>query len=88
MRVSPTHKQREALYKVLCRQFKEENPECQVKAIGCQFHTHDVHHMNGRGLMNGHDYMNDVSTFLPVCRSCHVKIETNPRWAKDNGYTK
>jgi hypothetical protein len=43
----------------------------------------DLHHMKGRiG-----ELLVDVTCFLAVCRPCHQKIEDNPAWAKENGYS-
>lgn len=49
---------------------------------GCCYTSVDVHHKRGRG-----KYLLDESTWLPVCRGCHNKIETHPNWAKENGYS-
>ena len=31
--------------------------------------------------------MNDTSTWLPVSDKGHKKIENNPKWAKEQGFT-
>ena len=54
---------------------------CQVK--GCKGLATEVHHKKGRiGKL-----LTDIRYFLGVCRECHNKIELNPTWAKENGYS-
>jgi hypothetical protein len=56
-------------------------PICQVE--GCKRFATDIHHRKGRlGAL-----LCDVTHFLAVCRGCHQKIEINPTWAKENGYS-
>lgn len=57
----------------------ESNRICSV----CKGEATDIHHMKGKiGLL-----LNDTRFFLSVCRQCHDKIESNPNWAKENGYS-
>lgn len=43
----------------------------------------DCHHQKGKiGAM-----LTNVAFFLSVCRECHYKIEHNPTWAKENGFS-
>jgi len=54
---------------------------CQVK--GCKGLATEVHHKKGRiGKL-----LTDIRYFLGVCRECHNKIELEPNWAKENGYS-
>jgi hypothetical protein len=54
---------------------------CQVK--GCKGLATEVHHKKGRiGKL-----LTDTNYFLGVCRECHNKIELEPKWAKENGYS-
>jgi hypothetical protein len=67
-------------YLKLRQLFLTANPKCQVcrekKAV-------DVHHKRGRiGQL-----LTDIKHFLAVCRGCHTRIETNPLWAKEQGYS-
>jgi len=55
---------------------------CQAKTHVCTLKSTDVHHMKGRG-----KYLNDTSTWLSVCRTCHEWIENNPKDAKELGYS-
>lgn len=63
--------------------FLAENKECFAKYNGCYGEATDVHHSRGRG-----KYLNDTSTWLPLCRSCHIYIETHPKEAKERGFSK
>ena len=61
--------------------FLESSIYCQVK--GCKELATEVHHKKGRiGKL-----LTDISYFLGVCRECHSKIELEPLWAKENGYS-
>jgi hypothetical protein len=53
---------------------------CQGKLDSCKGIATDVHHKAGRG-----ENHLKVSTWLPVCRSCHRWIEENPNEAKELG---
>jgi len=58
------------------------NPLCEVKF--CDNLATEIHHKKGRiGKL-----LTDTSNFLAVCRQCHQKIELNPIWAKEQGYSK
>lgn len=41
----------------------------------------DIHHKARRG-----KNLNNTETWMPVCRPCHTKIESNGKWARENGY--
>lgn len=69
-KVSDKHKEQLAVYSKLARQFKLDNPECKAKLNNCTFATDDVHHMAKRG-----KNLNNIETWLAVCRSCHMTIE-------------
>lgn len=66
-------------YSTLRKQFLELNPNCRV----CGIEATDIHHKKGR---TGH-LLTDIRFFLPVCRRCHQRIELNPSWAKEKGYS-
>jgi len=68
-------------YKVIRDRFLCEHFSCAV----CGEVTLDlcVHHMRGRiGSL-----LTDERYFLPVCPDCHLRIELNPIWAKEHGYS-
>ncbi len=79
-KVSDKKKLNDALYFVLRAKFLKDNPKCFVypwlESIEC-------HHKRGK---IGKNYL-DVSTFLAVSREAHRKIEDNPEWAKEMGYS-
>ncbi len=41
----------------------------------------DVHHKDKRG-----KNLNEVDTWLSVCRTCHDKIHREPSWAREKGF--
>jgi hypothetical protein len=81
-KVSTRQQQRLSVYNIAAKLFKKNNPVCKarIKCIGSP--TTDVHHKKGRG-----EYLLDQSTWLPVCRACHIFIETSPEQAKALGFS-
>lgn len=66
-------------YKKIAIEILSENPICPVTGeVATQ-----IHHMAGRigELLTDRRYM------LPVSAKGHVKIELNPQWAKEKGYS-
>jgi len=71
-------------YLKLRKIFLENNSTCFVKSEWCTFTAQHVHHKAGRvGKL-----LTDINNFLAVCDNCHRKIEMNPLWAKEKGYSK
>ena len=69
-------------YRKIAKKFIALNPKCQVK--GCNSVSECVHHMRGRiG-----DLLTDTRHFLAVCMDHHRQIESNPEWARKEGYSK
>jgi len=58
-------------------------PHCQVASTDCAHVATQVHHRAGRGK----DHMLDTTTWLSICHSCHEKVELNPEWAYEKGYS-
>lgn len=80
-RLSKKRVKQERSYSVLRKQFLESNPECQARLKMCRGEATDVHHMAGRvGEM-----LLDTDSWLPVCRPCHLFIESHPEQAKQLG---
>tara|TARA_R110002020_G_scaffold107192_2_gene249109 strand:- start:10982 stop:11254 length:273 start_codon:yes stop_codon:yes gene_type:complete len=71
-----------ASYAKLRRKYLMDHPVCHAKIHQCSLHATDVHHKQGRGL-----HHLDVSTWLPVCRNCHMWIEEHPSEAIELGYS-
>lgn len=78
-RVGDKQSARNRLYAKLRKQYLEENRYCEV----CGGMATDVHHKKGRLGWR----LIAIGHFLPVCRTCHDKIEQKPKWAKENGYS-
>jgi hypothetical protein len=80
-KVSDKRKSENKEYTKLRKLFLTEYTICQVK--GCKELPTEVHHKKGRiGKL-----LTDTRYFLGVCRECHNKIELEPLWAKENGYS-
>ena len=66
------------VYRDLREVFLKKNPICPVtKQKATQ-----IHHKKGRG-----KFLNVVEFWLAVSAEGHEKIEANPKWAKEMGYT-
>ncbi len=72
----------EMAYRTLRKAFLDHNPVCKASLVKCTVNATDVHHMKGRG-----KYHLDTTTWLPVCRSCHMFIEENPDVAYEFGFS-
>ncbi len=80
-KVSEKRKVQNQEYFKLVEQFKKDNPECKAKINEyCTKATDDPHHSKGRG-----KFLLDVSSWIPVCRSCHNFIEQHPSEAQKRG---
>ena len=83
-RVSKKHAAALAKYYELRRAFLSEQTLCEgfkVGLAGCEGDAVEVHHQKGRGI-----HLNDVSTFLAVCRPCHEFIHQHPSQARARGW--
>jgi hypothetical protein len=80
-KISDKRKKENSEYLNIRAKYLKENPYCQV--YGCNRKSSDIHHKKGRE----NSLLNDLTYFLGVCRCCHSKIELNPIWAKENGYS-
>jgi hypothetical protein len=72
------------LYTVLRNKFFQDdnNKSCKARLQGCTILATDVHHTKGRG-----ENLNDVSTWIPLCRTCHTYIELHPVEAKNLNFS-
>lgn len=77
-KVSTKMKNRLSIYYKLREEYLKNNPICEVCKVK---KSTEIHHKRGR---NGPNLFLD---FLAVDRDCHIKIETEPEWAKQNNYT-
>jgi hypothetical protein len=68
-------------YAELRRWFLTTNPICEVFR---DRPSTDVHHMKGRATI---ELLLDTNYWLAVSREAHQKIELNPDWAKEMGYS-
>ena len=66
-------------YKKIRIQYLRNNPLCEV----CGGLATTIHHKKGRiG-----ELLTNTKYFLPACMRCHDKIEINPEWAREKGYS-
>tara|TARA_R110002012_G_scaffold316651_1_gene531854 strand:- start:254 stop:523 length:270 start_codon:yes stop_codon:yes gene_type:complete len=70
------------MYTKLRIEYLSNNGICHAKIHRCTLHATDIHHKKGRG-----EYHLDTSTWLPVCRNCHMWIEENPSDAYELGFS-
>lgn len=78
-KVSDKQSKINSAYTVLRKEFLRIRSHCGV----CGGEATQVHHIIGRGIRTL-----DTSEWLPVCYPCHERIEHEPNWAKENGYSK
>ena len=78
-------------YSRIASKFRFYNPFCQVNP---KHRTESVHHKMGReGYADQWARDNDIPLvideryFLACCIACHNKIEENPEWAYEKGYS-
>lgn len=77
---------REALnleYARLNSDFKRDHPTCEARVNQyCTFYSTEVHHKKGRN-----EYFLDTTTWLSVCRTCHIFITDHPKEAIERGWS-
>lgn len=67
----------EAKYNRRVKAWKKEPGNTVCAVPGCGKPTEDCHHSKLRGI-----YLNDESTWIPMCRPHHDAIKLNSEWAK------
>ena len=77
-RISKKQQERLRIYGPLRKQYLQEHPVCELPE--CNAASTDIHHTK----KPRSTYMNDVDTWLAVCRICHSRIENNKAWAREN----
>lgn len=78
-KVSLKQQRRLRRYEILRKTYLKQHKVCQVCK---ESPSVEIHHMEGR------DGENLFNSFLAVCRTCHLRIENEPLWAKENNYSK
>lgn len=78
---SKKRKSEDKVYLKKKKEYLTAHIRCEVK--GCNHVSEDLHHRRGRvgKLLYNEKY------FLAVCRDHHRKIEMEPSWAIENGYS-
>ena len=77
-RISDKHRKELKQYSQVRRDYMMTHMFCEV----CSLPATDIHHKERRG-----KNLCNPDTFMSVCRTCHMKIESNGKWARENGYT-
>jgi len=67
-------------YSKLRKTYLDEHPMCEANICNCTLKSTDIHHKKGRG-----KYHLDISTWLSVCRNCHIWITNNKKEAVELG---
>lgn len=78
-RVSAKRSKENVQYLKVRLEFLNENQTCKC----CGASATDVHHSKGRLGAS----LTDKAFFVALCRRCHDKVENNPIWAKEQGYS-
>lgn len=76
-RVSEKHREELKEYSKIRYDYFMLNHFCEI----CGNAATDIHHKARRG-----KNLNNTETWMPVCRPCHMRIESNGKWARENGY--
>jgi len=76
-RVSDKHRKELKEYSQIRYDYFMLNHFCEI----CGEAATDIHHKARRG-----KNLNNTETWMPVCRPCHMRIESNGKWARENGY--
>ena len=76
-RVSDKHRKELKEYSKIRYDYFMLNHFCEI----CGNSATDIHHKARRG-----KNLNNTETWMPVCRPCHMRIESNGKWARENGY--
>ena len=85
-RCSKKHAAALAKYYELRRAFLAENTLCEgfkVGLAGCEGDAVEPHHTKGWDI-----HLNDVSSWLPMCRQCHTWTHQHPSLARSRGWLK
>ena len=72
----------DTVYSKLRVNYLEQYPLCCASLPNCSKNSTDIHHKKGRG-----KHHNDPTTWLSVCRSCHMWIEEHPKESIALGYS-
>ena len=68
-KVSPKREELNKEYAVLRPQYLLENPTCEVKLIGCEGESVEIHHTYSGSNKVAH--LNDTTTWKATCSHCH-----------------
>jgi hypothetical protein len=78
-RCSKKHAKELATYRILRHAYLSEHPKCHL----CSSLATDIHHTQRRG-----KHLNNVDSWLGLCRQCHSFVHDNPKQARENNLLK
>lgn len=80
--VSEHQKAKLKTYRKVRDEYFKEHPSCEARiSTNCYSVPVDLHHKKSRG-----KHLCDVSTFMSVCRPCHIWIHEHPAEALELGF--
>ena len=82
-RVSKKRQKQLRDYTKLRREYLDNHPTCEVCTTK---KATDIHHKGTVGGVKRGSNLNNVDTWMAVCRGCHNQIEMNKTWARQEGY--
>jgi hypothetical protein len=71
-KISPKRKVLNAEYSILREKFLIDHPDCEIKLLGCDGASVDVHHKASG--TNKVANLNNTKTWLASCSSCHRQL--------------
>jgi hypothetical protein len=83
-KVSDNHKEVLKKYKTERARYLKEHPLCEANIDGCTKVSVEIHHKAGKA---SDELYLDSSLYLSCCRHCHDILETNPAYAKQQGFS-
>jgi 5-methylcytosine-specific restriction endonuclease McrA len=72
------------IYTMIVKRILAADPECKIRAPGCQYTATGMHHIVKRSPANWLDENN----LIAACNSCQAWIENNPLEAIEKGFAK
>jgi len=70
-------------YKRLVKDILGKDGNCKIKSPVCTGKASGLHHLQKRSPKN----LTKKGNLIPACSACNLFIETDPEWAKENGFT-
>ena len=72
------------VYKKIVAEMKEISDRCEIKSPVCTGEMQGLHHIVKRSPKN----LCDRNNVLKSCNPCNSHLESNDKWARENGFVK